>query len=521
MRDPIRDALLDRLLAEPATPQGCVVLFQGDGAAPHAVQELVHARGWRVLRITCGAGAPVSGGSSTAIGGGPAAPPSAAPAEPRPESLHTSSIVLPVPLDLAGLAGWLPTVGVPDELRAVVFDLGAGDFALWRAWPAGSRPPVVVVGFDATVAEGVEAAAADEAARATPALPVPRASSAAWRRLGQAKGYRLVQVRAPAQLVFVRDDHPLAADPVMAPVAPGTPWRQLAGIDDRQPAADVTQAPWEIVVPPAAEQALSVATLSIRVLADKHDVQWYQQRKTHEESRSLLYHFLREAGFGSMVDVGASVGYVTLVAARAIPGLQVVSIEADPRLARLLRANLRANLGADAQRVRVVNAVVGDRDEPAVSFSLNPGSTLDNRVHMPQWQQLRLPMRRLDTLLASLDLPGRTFFKIDTQGYELHVLRGLEQTLRRLSGWVLKMEFAPDWLRSQGTDPLAVLDHLQARYEFAEFPERIVYGTPGLDALFAAPVGEGEHARFVEHVTALAARNLGWVDLIVRPRAAR
>src|SRR3546814_11696276 len=80
------------------------------------------------------------------------------------------------------------------------------------------------------------------------------------------------------------------------------------------------------------------------------------------------------------------------------------------------------------------------------------------------------------------------------------------------------MEFAPDWLSSQGTEPLDVLDYLQHRYQFAEFQERIPFGTPNLDALFANPVQEERHREFLGYVKSLNKNDLGWVDLIMRPR---
>jgi hypothetical protein len=140
---------------------------------------------------------------------------------------------------------------------------------------------------------------------------------------------------------------------------------------------------------------------------------------------------------------------------------------------------------------------------------------------MSEWPQIRLPMVKLDTLLAGLDIDGKTFFKIDTQGFELPILRGLEGFLAGRNDWLLKMEFAPHWLRSQGHDPLVVLDHLQTRYQFAEYAERIPYGTTGFDALFRAPVMAHQHPEFLDYVVSLNKGGLGWVDLIVRPRPVR
>ncbi len=99
------------------------------------------------------------------------------------------------------------------------------------------------------------------------------------------------------------------------------------------------------------------------------------------------------------------------------------------------------------------------------------------------------------------------------------MLRGLEATLNCTHDGMLKMEFAPDWLRSQGIEPESVLDHLQLRYEFVELPERISFGTPNLDALFRAPIRFQDHRVFIDHVTSLNKQGLGWVDLLVRPVA--
>lgn len=426
--------------------------------------------------------------------------------------------------------------GVPFGFDCLVIDLDGLDYWVWRALASEYRPALVVIEFNAHVPAGVAATLSlDEQWRYVPGKDYG-ASMPALQQLASDKGYRLIHIHGPWNLYFLRNDisfpaaltvqQPLTEPELSLLTATEPFYEALCGAGTRpswfeRPPPDVSRAPWEVLAPTSPECELDVAGIAIRVLADKHDLQWYQQRKTHEERRSLLYRFLREGSFGCFVDVGASVGYVSLVGALAVPGMKGVAIEADPRLARLLRANLARNLGADAARVQVVNAVIGDHDAAAAGFSLNPASTLDNRVAMPAWQQVHVPMWCLDSLLPRLGLQGRAFFKIDTQGYELRVLRGLEKTLSARKDWLLKMEFAPEWLRSQGTDPEEVLEHLQRRYEFAEFPERIAFGTPGIDTLFSAPMRATDHRAFIEHVCSLNARGLGWVDLIVRPSAAR
>jgi FkbM family methyltransferase len=257
--------------------------------------------------------------------------------------------------------------------------------------------------------------------------------------------------------------------------------------------------------------------IQLEVLADRHDVAWYQQRKTFEEKASLLYRFIHAEGFAQFVDVGANVGLISILASRAAPHMKCVAIEADPRLVVLMRRNMkRQNL----DQVEVINAIVGAEERSEATFCLNPNGSLDNRVHVDGWRQVRVPMVSLGKILER-GIGGKTFIKIDTQGFELNVLRGGEAWLRRHNEWVIKMEFAPFCLQSQGTEPLALLAYLQreCRYELAECAERITFGTPNFNALFAHPLKVDEHAAFLQHVISLNSAGRGWVDLLLRPRA--
>lgn len=259
---------------------------------------------------------------------------------------------------------------------------------------------------------------------------------------------------------------------------------------------------------------VDIGGLVIDVLASKGDGNWYLQRKTFEEKASPLYEFIAQEQFVNFVDIGANYGFVSMLARRAAPALNILAIEADPRLAQLIEANFRGN---GLEPPTVVNCVAGHLDDQTVGFSLNPTSTLDNRVRMAHWTQVQVPMMTIGTLLESRGVGGKTFFKIDTQGFELHVLQGLESWLNRRDDWLLKMEFAPQWLESQGTDSLELLKYLHERYELAEYLERIPFGMPDTEALFAYPVKAQQLGRFLEYVISLNKNGQGWVDLIVRP----
>lgn len=420
--------------------------------------------------------------------------------------------------------------GVPHDFDCLVIDIDGLDYWVWEALAPEYAPSLVIIEFNAHVDFDVQATIGLDESWSYRQTKDYGASFAAMCELATRKGYRLVHVHGPLNLYFVRADvHPSDGLVVKAPLDRD----DLAMMTDTEafydtfrepgerpswfgaPPPNVSLAPWEILAPPAETRSVDLEGLAIEVLADMHDASWYQQRGVFEEKASRLYPLLCEEGFSTFVDIGASVGLVSILARRACPEIYVVAIEPDPRLARLIRRNFQRHGLDDAH---VVNAIAGQDNLPSAGFSLNPHSTLDNRVEMADWEQVHVPMVRVDSLLATAGASGRTFIKIDTQGYELQVLRGLEPVLMGSDGWLLKMEFAPDWLRSQGTDPVALLAYLQERYELAELPGRVPFKTHGLASLFATPLTAADHTRFVEHATSLNRDRLGWVDLLVRPR---
>src|SRR3546814_2302151 len=110
---------------------------------------------------------------------------------------------------------------------------------------------------------------------------------------------------------------------------------------------------------------------------------------------------------------------------RNAPGLDIIFRSADPILAKLIEANFLNN---KLLTPVVINAIAGDHSQADARFSLNPASTLDNRVNIAHWEQINVPMLTIDEVMSHRQATGKTFFKIDTQGFELQVLRGMERS---------------------------------------------------------------------------------------------
>lgn len=125
------------------------------------------------------------------------------------------------------------------------------------------------------------------------------------------------------------------------------------------------------------------------------------------------------------IDVGANIGYDTLLASSAVGAAgKVVSIEAAPRIFSLLEHNVRVNR---ASNVRLVNAAVSDRRQTLTLYSggvrnLGATTTLASRgfpieTTVEAWA--------LAQLLSPEEIASAKLIKIDIEGGELPVLKGL------------------------------------------------------------------------------------------------
>jgi len=264
-----------------------------------------------------------------------------------------------------------------------------------------------------------------------------------------------------------------------------------------------------------APKEVSIDDVRLVVLGGYSDADWYDQRSVHEERQSPLYDLVHQGGFQSFVDVGANYGFVSILARRAAPSIHVVAIEADPRLMPLISINLERNGVSDAD---VVHAIAGATVDGTTTFSLDPNSTLDNRVRMDSWDKIPVAQLTLDSIIDDLTLPNPIFLKVDTQGFEAEVLAGATSLLSNRNDWMIKMEFGPLWLRSQSVDPAAFLGDLCGRFDVVEFPARVAFAEQSLDSIFRDPIESSISSSFVDYVASLNQHGRGWVDLLVRPR---
>lgn len=161
-------------------------------------------------------------------------------------------------------------------------------------------------------------------------------------------------------------------------------------------------------VSPAGAQAYSVLT-------GTHEVQVEQA-------------MMRSVAHGDVVwDVGANVGYMSLVAARLVgPSGKVLAIEPETSCAAAIRDHAAIN---GLENIQVVEGAAGDRNAQGqlvvVADSLwSRLSTVGD--HDEATHRILVRLLRLD----DLEQPAPTVVKIDVEGAELDVIGGMQRLLR-------------------------------------------------------------------------------------------
>jgi FkbM family methyltransferase len=160
----------------------------------------------------------------------------------------------------------------------------------------------------------------------------------------------------------------------------------------------------------------------------------------------------------TFLDIGANVGMFTLMAARMVgPSGKVIALEPIPRLVALLRKTIVMD---DIERIVEVHEVAAS--DVATTRTLNIGYpyAVSSLYDLPGSRAaIDVACVPVDDLLG----PGRKvdLVKIDVEGAELAVLRGMRRVLAENPQVVVIVEFGPSSIKRTGTAIDAWMRELQ------------------------------------------------------------
>lgn len=208
------------------------------------------------------------------------------------------------------------------------------------------------------------------------------------------------------------------------------------------------------------------------------------------------------------VDVGANIGYYSLIAAQRVGANgKVIAYEPDADNFALLKHNVDLN---NLSQVQIFPYALYDQNTEGKLF-LSDDNFGDHRIYAAD---NRRKSRAITLVNGNEHLSQYTnkidFLKIDTQGAEFFVLKGLKPLiLKNRNHLRMIVEFCPFGIRHSGADGhdvVQLLDSLEMQYHIIDHQQQ---------CLIAA---ESHH--FSEWVTKMADEplNEGFINLFVTPK---
>lgn len=177
-----------------------------------------------------------------------------------------------------------------------------------------------------------------------------------------------------------------------------------------------------------------------------------------EPGVSRLFSRLIRPGM-TVVDIGAHIGWYTLLAARLLSGSgKVCSFEPSPETFRLLRANVQVNGFLETGLIQFSAMAVTD-GSGCSNLGLCKGDSGHNSLFPENaWDTIAVETTSLDEAL--IGEPKVDIVKVDAEGAEPWILRGMRGIIRKNPQIRILMEFAPENLHRAGVEPRTFLKEI-------------------------------------------------------------
>lgn len=149
----------------------------------------------------------------------------------------------------------------------------------------------------------------------------------------------------------------------------------------------------------------------------------------------------------TVVDIGANIGYYALQEARKVK--QVIAIEPTPQSYKTILANIVLN---GYRNMETYQLAIGDREGMAglkVSAACNWNRISDKG-------DMQVPMTTLDKFLNGRKVD---YVRMDVEGYEMSILKGMEHTLKTCRPRMF-IEVHRDMLKAYGSSQRELMEYL-------------------------------------------------------------
>ena len=203
-----------------------------------------------------------------------------------------------------------------------------------------------------------------------------------------------------------------------------------------------------------------------RIYLGNKQARRYSVVNAEEEYNPLEMEIIKEnvKSGDSVIDVGANLGFFTLPLSRFVGDKgRVFSFEPEPENFRALEKNILIN---KLQNVTLENLAISNENGTTklfISEDHGAHTIFEQTSHKVTGKSIDTHTIRLDDYFLEKSIDEISFIKIDVEGVEFEVLKGMKNLLEKNTHINLLIEFIPKQLLDFGTDPNELLDFLFER----------------------------------------------------------
>ncbi len=161
------------------------------------------------------------------------------------------------------------------------------------------------------------------------------------------------------------------------------------------------------------------------------------------------------------LDVGANIGWYSLLIDKYFQEVIAYAFEPDPVNIRCFEYNLQAN---NSKNVNLVKKAVSDKSGTQTMYTYkNSNKGRNSLLPINNHGEIKIEAIELDQFVKQMNISTVRFMKMDIEGYEYHALSGASQVLQNIE--LLLMEYAPGYMKKGNINPKDLLD-LIANHHF-------------------------------------------------------
>ncbi len=161
----------------------------------------------------------------------------------------------------------------------------------------------------------------------------------------------------------------------------------------------------------------------------------------------------------TIVDVGANIGYTTLLFSKAVPEGNVLSFEPSKELFNTVKEHLSLN---KIKNATVLNIGLGEKEKSALLYKVSENNSGMNRVFEhaeTAFNSENVIIKTLDHVVKEQKIEKVNALKIDVEGYEFKILKGAYNTIKANKP-ILLVEIDDLNLKEQQSSPSEVFKFL-------------------------------------------------------------